>query len=265
MKKVIAILLLLALAVAVTLVLIYMHRQGPIRALAERKGQQRGKAAEILWNRSKKGKLDRAQAEQILEILGPRIQKMAESEKSSWRWPSSHTVYREELRLAWQRVVQELIPKTGSIDLLSNLDSPWWQYISGTPSRLELHGHLKAPPQGTIAYHVLWAAAVDGQPKRQKLLEVFVCGNSPTHASITWGRKKRIDLAPHPSRSLSIEMKTTWYSAPGQLVGQLPVLADKPQEFANARTTISSEAARKLCEHSRSTVLTETDGWKGRF
>lgn len=243
------------------LVLGGMGCRDSIRELASREPQQRGKAGETLLNQCKHGELDPSEAKQIAEILLPRFEQTAKTIRISGN--SSATYFAAEPQLAYEIVRQGLISESDSIALVSHLDVPWCQFIPRSPSRFELHGKLMLAPAGIVVHRLVSAVDIDGQTIRQKVLETFICPSGS--GSITWGDEDLVELQPNPIRTLSIEMKTTWYNLPPESLKSFPNLARSKEALAEFQAIVRAESAKRLCAYSETATLTEADEWKSYF
>ena len=245
--------------ILLTLTILIAGCGSPLHDLEKGNDQQRAKAAELLLKMCKEGKLERYDAERIAGVLIPRFRDISERLRKSRPAPYSAS----EVGLAYELVRQGLTSDTEAVDLLSDLDNTWCQYISREPSRLEVHGDLVLMPAGTAICHALTVSAVDGKPCEQELPESFI--GADRTVGLTWGYDKMLNLPSTPAFTLSVEMTTTWYSVPPDLVKQLPVHPKKPEDIAESKRIVSSPSAKKLCTYTRTAVLKESEEWTGYF
>ena len=262
MTKTACCILVLLFTAAGVVVGVSIHRDDPIRILAQARGQARGESAELLLKKCRDGDLGREESRRVCEILRPRLRNMADRLR---RRESTLDMFAKELALAWELVAQKRISPEQSVEFLEYLDSPWCAFVPRAPIRFELHGSLIAPRVGTVVHHVVRVTSVDDHRVDVKVLETYLCANSPSSAGINWGAEERVDLGSQPTRSIVVEKRTVYYVVPPGVVRHLPVRTCKDAEFAPFEEVLRGEAAQEVCAYAKTLILTKTDGWQKHF
>jgi hypothetical protein len=243
--------------------LVYVSIPSPAQEYANATGDELNKSAQYLSELAEKGELTKQDVDEILSVLQPRLVDMAGRVRSK---KSDLGIYYEELRLAWQLILQEAVSPSEAGILLQTLDPCRSVYKKKQAYRsavIELHGRLIAPPQGVIMHHKIWLVV----EKEQELLglEGFLSTSSKGIASRNWGleRLTQYDVGEKPS--LPLRKKTTVYLIPAEIAQGLPTRGHEADTLEIFKKTVADKDVRKLCSFQQATILKEENDWRNYF
>jgi hypothetical protein len=225
---------------------------------------EQSRAIHKLDERLTAGRLSKNYIDKIMNIILEHLEK---------RTP----ILEDELYFGWNALGKGLVSQEQKMRFLNGIISPSCQYhIDQQVPFISFQGDAFHIPSGLVCQYQLSVYAIDGKETEQKIMEKYIIVNQGT---ATFGTKilsrgshglsfatfgdYYTDL--NPSESLSLRLRSTWYSAPVELIGDLPLVTEKPQEFDKIRNILEMDSVKKICEYSKTAELLKSKNWKSYF
>lgn len=250
----------------VTLVafLVYLNMPNAVERYARAQGNEIGKSAQYLSTLAEQGKLTPDQADEILITLQPRLRDMA----GRIRAGNSHfEIFYDELRLAWQLVLQGTVSASEAADLLQAICSCRCRYEeerNSRPAIIGLHGRIPELLPGIVIRHRVWVNL--GQEEQLVLgLEGFLCNNSNGTHNRSWGLRNSVEFPFTGQASLPLSKETTVYLIPRDVAKDLPSREADADQLGVFKEALSHADARQLCSFQEEAVLSKKNSWKSDF
>ena len=251
-----------AVVLAMGLVLIPQGRAAStgvslIEALRSDALEERAEAAKELVAEYQAGRIDAAEARQILAILQPRLQAVAESIRDGSQPPA---IYASELGLAWAFMEDGLVTRSTAIGLARDVGPSWCEYVPGGPA-FHTHSTWNYVPAGVVLHRTVTVRTTDGQAAGQKVSESFFVMHKT--GGLTWGDGDTLAKAPAAGEPLAVEAAMELYKLPADAVDSMAPSARRPEDIARLREALADLGAQPFLTYTESALLAKESGWRG--